>query len=437
VTAVGAPGQPPQRAIPRIRLSSITRCENITARTSRPLPITALLRNIIASRPGRQSACMQHGETRACPAGVWADRGSPVPGCASPEPPGGSLSPVAAPGPPRTGILLANSQCRGNGSAVGRREGGDGRATGRCARYVAEPVGHAPHSEGGRRREVGQVPRGHAALAGRAQSERAHPLRERACDPGARRIHRFALRRLLPVPQHAGRVVRGLGRQGQTTGSGLGPGAVRARRAGPAIRCGTADMHERAVAGGVHRFIPANAGGSTRTGHHVRRPINPDGAHIAPRVRLRLPRPLLIERSHQRNLMAVATGDPLAGAPVPHHPGGWQATGPPPPAGPGWSGVAPHRLRARWSSSPACRDAVGPERTGPSAAPCSRSRSGRPWCGSALPLQTATQALRRRLACPAAPAAGAVPRSPWIAGSLCAGGTRLWLTGAAPPVPPG
>ena len=79
-----------------------------------------------------------------------------------------------------------------------------------------------------------QVGLGQPAVAAAAQPERAHPLRERALDPGPPRVAALALLRREPLPGGLERLVLGPRLQLQVPGLVPGPGAQRPSRAGGA-----------------------------------------------------------------------------------------------------------------------------------------------------------------------------------------------------------
>ena len=78
-------------------------------------------------------------------------------------------------------------------SRLRRRERGEARGAGGGARGRPEPGGEALEVDRGRGRHVLQVGPGQPAVAAAAQAEGAHPLRDRALDPGPPRVGAPAL----------------------------------------------------------------------------------------------------------------------------------------------------------------------------------------------------------------------------------------------------
>src|SRR5689334_15243423 len=82
-----------------------------------------------------------------------------------------------------------------------RREGGEARGAGGGARGRAEPGGEALEVDRGRGGHVLEARPGQPAVAAAAQAEGAHPLRDRALDPGPPRVGAPAVLGREPPPR--------------------------------------------------------------------------------------------------------------------------------------------------------------------------------------------------------------------------------------------
>src|SRR3954467_6038867 len=121
----------------------------------------------------------------------------------------------------------------GQGGETGGASGG--------ARDRPEPVAHTSEVDRGRGRHMLQVGYGQPAVAAAAQPEGAHPLRDRALDPGPPRVAAPTLLRRDPPSRGPERLVLGARLQLQVPGLVLAARAQVSRRAGAAVRLAEPD----------------------------------------------------------------------------------------------------------------------------------------------------------------------------------------------------
>src|SRR4051794_19532334 len=180
----------------------------------------------------------------------------------------------------------------------GGSEGGEARGAGRGARDRAEPGGKALDIDRGRGRHVLEVRLGQSAVAAAAQAEGAHPLRNRALDPGPPRVATTPLLRREPLPGGPQRLVLGARRQLQVPGPVLGPGAQGPRRAGAAV--GLAEHHRDVRRAGVVD-LRAPGGGELplRAAHPLRGPVGLEAVERVGALGLGLPARVRPRRAEQ------------------------------------------------------------------------------------------------------------------------------------------
>lgn len=184
-------------------------------------------------------------------------------------------------------------------------------------RDLVEP-GAEPHDidrRGGR--HVLELRFGASPVARTSEAEGADSLRERPFDASAVGVERGERRCLLPRSARQERLVlrTRLQREAARSGARRGAGAAGASGAGEAVGGVKVDMDHGALAGGVG-FAPAEAGSALWADDPVVIPVNLEVLGRQAARHFGLPLVVVVERTHEIDVVAHVTLNDIAGAGV-------------------------------------------------------------------------------------------------------------------------